>query len=125
MSVALASGTLAAGASCTVSVTVTAATQGSYANTSGPASATTAGAGISSNTATLTVNAVHPSISVLKEVSTAATGPWRKFMTVAPGTNVYYRFTVETSLFGAVIGVVLIIVAIGGLLWVFRRYGRR
>ena len=36
-----------------------------------------------------------------------------------------FRFTVETSLFGAVIGVVLIVVAIGGLLWVFRRYGRR
>ncbi len=36
-----------------------------------------------------------------------------------------FRFTVETSLVGAVIGVVLIVAAIGGLLWVFRRYGRR
>jgi uncharacterized membrane protein len=36
-----------------------------------------------------------------------------------------FRFTVETSLFGAIIGGVLIILAIGGLLWVFRRYGRR
>lgn len=36
-----------------------------------------------------------------------------------------FRFTVETSLFGAVIGIVLIVAAIGGLLWVFRRYGRR
>ena len=36
-----------------------------------------------------------------------------------------FRFTVESSLFGAVIGVALIVLAIGGLLWVFRRYGRR
>ena len=36
-----------------------------------------------------------------------------------------FRFTVETSLFGAIIGGALIILAIGGLLWVFRRYGRR
>ena len=36
-----------------------------------------------------------------------------------------FRFTVETSLFGAIIGGVLIVLAIGGLLWVFRRYGRR
>lgn len=35
------------------------------------------------------------------------------------------RFTVETSLIGAIIGVVLIVAAIGGLYWVFRRYGRR
>jgi uncharacterized repeat protein (TIGR01451 family) len=96
-SVALAGGTIAAGASCTVSVTVTAVIPNSYANTSGPASATTAGAGTSSNTATLTVNAVQASISLLKEVSTAPTGPWRKFLAVAPGTNVYYRFTVENT----------------------------
>ena len=36
-----------------------------------------------------------------------------------------FRFTVETSLVGAIIGAVLIVAAIGGLLWVFRRYGRR
>jgi uncharacterized membrane protein len=36
-----------------------------------------------------------------------------------------FRFTVETSLVGGIIGAVLIIAAIGGLLWVFRRYGRR
>ena len=35
------------------------------------------------------------------------------------------RFTVEASILGAVIGGVLIIAAVGGLLWVFRRYGRR
>jgi uncharacterized membrane protein len=36
-----------------------------------------------------------------------------------------FRFTVETSLFGAIIGGAVIVLAIGGLLWVFRRYGRR
>ena len=96
-SVALAGGTLAAGASCTVTVTVTAANPGAYANTSGAPSATTAGTGTSSNTATLTVNAARASISLLKEVSTDPTGPWRKLITVAPGTNVYYRFTVENT----------------------------
>jgi uncharacterized membrane protein len=35
------------------------------------------------------------------------------------------RFTVETSILGAVIGGLLIAGAIGGLFWVFRRYGRR
>jgi len=35
------------------------------------------------------------------------------------------RFTVETSILGAVIGAALIVAAIGGLYWVFRRYGRR
>jgi uncharacterized repeat protein (TIGR01451 family) len=35
------------------------------------------------------------------------------------------RFTVEASLVGALIGIVLIVLIIGGLLWVFRRYGRR
>jgi uncharacterized repeat protein (TIGR01451 family) len=35
------------------------------------------------------------------------------------------RFTVNTSILGAVVGVVLIVAAFGGLWWVFRRYGRR
>lgn len=35
------------------------------------------------------------------------------------------RFTVETSILGAIIGGALILAAIGGLYWVFRRYGRR
>jgi uncharacterized membrane protein len=35
------------------------------------------------------------------------------------------RFTVETSILGAIIGAALIVLAIAGLYWVFRRYGRR
>lgn len=35
------------------------------------------------------------------------------------------RFTVEASILGAVLGVALVAAAIGGLFWVFRRYGRR
>jgi uncharacterized repeat protein (TIGR01451 family) len=35
------------------------------------------------------------------------------------------RFTVETSILGAIIGAALIVAAVGGLYWVFRRYGRR
>jgi uncharacterized membrane protein len=40
-------------------------------------------------------------------------------------TDADIRFTVETSLLGAIIGGALILAAIGGLYWVFRRYGRR
>ena len=34
-------------------------------------------------------------------------------------------FTVETSILGAIIGAAVIVLAVGGLYWVFRRYGRR
>ena len=35
------------------------------------------------------------------------------------------RFTVETSILGAIIGAALIVAIIGGLYWTFRRFGRR
>jgi uncharacterized membrane protein len=35
------------------------------------------------------------------------------------------RFTVETSILWAIVGVLLIVAVFGGLWWVFRRYGRR
>jgi len=35
------------------------------------------------------------------------------------------RFTVETSILGAIVGAAVIVAAVGGLYWVFRRYGRR
>ena len=40
-------------------------------------------------------------------------------------TDADFRFTVEASLLGAILGAALIAAAIGGLFWVFRRYGRR
>ena len=92
--ISLAGGTVAAGSSCTVTVPVTAAATGSYVNTSGPVSAFVTGAGNTAG-ATLTVEAPSPDISVLKRIGTSATGPWLTFVTVAPGTPLYYQFTAE------------------------------
>ena len=39
--------------------------------------------------------------------------------------NADVRFTVETSILGAILGAAVIVAALGGLYWVFRRYGRR
>jgi uncharacterized membrane protein len=36
-----------------------------------------------------------------------------------------FRFTVETSVIGGIIALVVIVLIVGGLFWVFRRYGRR
>ena len=95
-SVALSGGSLAGGASCTVSVTVTAAAANVYANVSGAVSATTAGAGNTAS-ASLTVTAPHPAISVLKRVGLSPTGPWVDFLSVAPLTPLYYQFTAENT----------------------------
>src|SRR4029077_17492738 len=89
-SIAMTGGSLAGGASCTVSVTVTSATAGVYANTRGAVVATTAGTGTTARDR-LTGNAPHPSISVKKQVGTSATGPWFDFTSVAPTTPLYYR----------------------------------
>lgn len=94
--ISLSGGTLAGGASCTVAVSVTAATPGSYVNTSGAVSATIAGTG-NTATDTLVVNAPNPSISLLKQISTSPTGPWVRFLSAAPGTVVYYQFTIENT----------------------------
>ena len=89
-------GTISGGGSCTVQVDVTSSTEGSYANTSGNVSAAIVGNG---NTAsdTLIVEPVRPSISVLKRVSTSATGPWTTFVAVSAGVDIYYQFTVENT----------------------------
>ena len=92
--IALSGGALAAGGSCTITVTVRAATAGSYANSTGPVAAGVAGTGNTAG-ATLVVSAPQPAISLLKNVGTSSNGPWFKFVTVAPGTNVYYQFIVE------------------------------
>ena len=94
VSISFSGGTIAAGGTCTVTVDVTVTPTGDYANTSGSVSATTAGTG---NTAsdTLTVNPVNPGISILKQVSTSATGPWTTFVAVTVGSDIYYQMTVE------------------------------
>src|SRR5205807_5561555 len=53
-SVSLSAGTLAAGASCTISVDVTGTTAGAKSNTTGAISSTEGGTGTASNTASLT-----------------------------------------------------------------------
>ena len=39
--------------------------------------------------------------------------------------NAEIRFTVEAGILGGLIGIALVVAALGGLYWVFRRYGRR
>ena len=95
-SISLSAGTIAANSSCTISVTVRAAAAGSYANTSAAVSASTTGQGNTASS-TLVVNTPNPSISLLKQVSTSASGPWLRFLTTPPGSSVYYQFTVENT----------------------------
>ncbi|MCB2178278.1 DUF11 domain-containing protein, partial [bacterium] len=90
----LSGGNLAGGDSCTVTVTVTSATAGTYLNTSGNVSSTNGGIGNTAS-AELKVNLPSPGISMLKTVSTSASGPWTKFVSVSPGDEIYYRFLVE------------------------------
>ncbi len=94
--ISLSGGSLAGGSSCTVSVTVTASTAGVYANTSGAVSASTAGTGNTAS-ASLAANPPHPAISVLKQVGISVSGPWFKFLSVAPGTPLYYQFMAENT----------------------------
>jgi uncharacterized membrane protein len=51
--------------------------------------------------------------------------PFRVKAAEAASDDATVRFTVEASILGAVVGAALIVAAIGGLYWVFRRYGRR
>ena len=92
----LSGGSVAAGGSCTIEVPVTAASVGTYANTSGPISDAAAGTGNAAS-ATLTVNAPAPSIRLSKKVGASPTGPWLNFLVVAPASNVYYQFIVENT----------------------------
>lgn len=96
-SISFSNGTIAAGATCTVKVNVTAPTAGDYANTSGVVSTTIAGVTLGDKTATgtLTVRAPHPGIGLSKRVSTASSGPWTTFKSVAPGTSIFYQFIIE------------------------------
>lgn len=108
--VSLSGASLAAGASCTVTVSVTSATAGSYSNETGGGTTgishiinaatvyntdTTTGKGIARDT--LSVTPVHPNVSLLKQVGTTGSGPWWSFLSVGTSSNVYYRFAVENT----------------------------
>jgi uncharacterized repeat protein (TIGR01451 family) len=93
-STSLSGGSLAGGASCVITVPVTASAPGVYANTSGAVSAATAGSGNTAS-ASLMVTSANPGISLSKRVGTSSTGPWFKFVSVPPTTPLYYQFTVE------------------------------
>ena len=92
----LTGGNISGGQSCSVSVNVTAPTNGPYSNTSGNVSAAVAGNG---NTASDILNVVptRPAISLLKQISTSPTGPWSSNLVVTVGTNIYYRFIVSND----------------------------
>src|SRR5574341_792780 len=98
-SISFTDGTLAAGATCTVTVDVTAPVTGTYNNTSGNVSHFINAASVSGNTAagSLTVNSASPKIALLKQAGPSAIGPWTSFLAVAAGADVYYKFTVENA----------------------------
>ncbi|MEJ5224303.1 MAG: hypothetical protein WHV44_07585, partial [Anaerolineales bacterium] len=93
--VSLSGVTLAAGASCTVTVNVTGNTAGLKNNTV-TVSSTNGGTG-NTATADVLVKDPTPAIALLKQVGPAASGPWSAFLAVTPGAPVYYRFTVENT----------------------------
>jgi len=97
-SISFSGGTIAAAGTCTVSVAITAPVVGTYNNTSGSVSAVVNGVTVTGNTASasLDVTPAHPSISLLKQVGTSASGPWNTFLATSGG-SVFYRFTVENT----------------------------
>lgn len=97
----LTGGIVAAGRTCTVQVNVTAATAGSYTNTSGYVSHIINTSTVNGNMASdiLTVNAANPEISLLKQVGLTNNidGSWYSSRNIAAGTSIYYKFTVENT----------------------------
>lgn len=93
--------TLSPGASCTVSVNVTASTTGTYDNTTGNVSHVINTSTVNGNTANakLNVRAQVASIKLTKQVGLTNNvgGAWYSYLNVQIGTSVYYRFTVENT----------------------------
>lgn len=89
--ITLTGATLAAKATCTFSVTVTGSTSGSKLNTTSVITSTEGGNGAAA-TATLVVNTAAAVLELNKQISTDGVN-WFKFVGVAVGANVYYRFT--------------------------------
>ncbi len=95
-SISFSNGTIAPGGTCVVRVDVTATTTGTFTNTTGPVTADITG-GTDTGSDTLIVYQPSPRIGVRKQVATSDSGPWRNFVAVEPGQNVYYRFVVENT----------------------------
>ncbi len=100
-SVSLINASINAGSSCTISVNITAPAVGDYANTSGTISHLVNAAISNGNTTsdTLTVNPANPGIAFLKQVGLTndVNEAWFPYLAVAPGTPVYYLFTIENT----------------------------
>jgi uncharacterized repeat protein (TIGR01451 family) len=97
-SIAFSGGTIAGGGTCIVTVNVTAPVAGTYNNTSGNVSYIINATTINGNTASgsLTIGPPHPAISLGKQISLSASGPWSSFLPLNAGP-VFYRFTVENT----------------------------
>lgn len=97
--IVLTGGSLAANSSCTFSVTVTGTTIGEKINTTGEVTGEVSSTSLTGNTATavLYVEDKTPGISLLKQVSNSASGPWRDSMIIQYGQNVFYKFTIENT----------------------------
>ncbi len=93
--VSLSNASIPAGSSCTVTLNVLGTTTGVKSNSVSVNSAN----GGTGNTASadLLVKDPTPSISLSKQISTSSSGPWYEFISVAPGTNIYYRFIMENT----------------------------
>jgi uncharacterized repeat protein (TIGR01451 family) len=98
-SMSFSGGSIAAGGSCTVTVRVVSSVAATYNNTSGSVSAAVSGVTLTGNTASaqVVVWPAHPGLTLLKQVSTAAGGPWSSFVGLPVGGQVYYRFTIENT----------------------------
>lgn len=92
--ITLTGASLAGGASCTFSVTVTGSSAGTHNNTTGAVSSTNGGTGNAAS-ATLVVRAATPGIRLLKRVGPTSGGAWGAFQASAAGDEVYYQLTIE------------------------------
>jgi len=93
--ISLSGATLAAGSSCTFSVTVTGTTTGTKDNSVQVTSTN----GCTGNTASATVivRDLISSLAFQKKIGLSSDGPWYSYMSVPVGTPVYYRFVVENT----------------------------
>lgn len=92
-------GTIAAGGTCTVKVDITAPTAGTYANSTNNVKATISSVDAIGNidSDSLLVNAAHPGISIIKQISATASGPWSNNLVTALPSTVYYRIVIENT----------------------------